>query len=118
MQTPIELHNQVGSKRAKWSQGSWKSFALERRERPARRGFFLGTYVALGISLAENASGTWPSSLGQEKQRAQGPFLFKLFQPLRSRFTVFSPRGSVFWRCVHRFVTELLLLKIGTEKTD
>jgi hypothetical protein len=34
-------------------------------------------------------------------------FLVKLFPPLRSCFMVFSPRGSVLWGCVHRFVTEL-----------
>ncbi len=63
----------------------------------------------VGISLAQNASGTWPSCLGQQKQRAQSPFFFffKLFPPLRSCFMVFSPRGSVFWGCIHRFVTEL-----------
>jgi hypothetical protein len=66
-------------------------------------------YVAVAITLAQNASGTWPSSLGQQKQRAQSPFffLFKLFLPLRSCFTVFSSRGSVFWGCIHRFVAEL-----------
>ncbi len=51
----------------------------------------------------------WPSCLGRQKQRAQSPFffLFKLFPPLCSCFTVFSPRGSMFWGCIHRFVTEL-----------
>ncbi len=77
----------------------------------------MGTYVMVGVPLAENALGTSPSSLVREKQRAQGPFffLFKLFPPLCS---CFSPRGSVFWPCGHRFVTELELVEIGTEQTD
>jgi hypothetical protein len=44
-------------------------------------GFLWGTYVIVGVPLAENASGPSPSSLGREKQRAHGPFfLFKLFR--------------------------------------
>jgi hypothetical protein len=77
----------------------------------------VGIYVALRITLTENALGILPASLGQEKQRAQGPFfLFKLFLPLCLSFTVFSPRGSVFWPWGHRFVTELELVEIGTEQ--